>query len=306
MSENKILITGSGGLVGTDLAVSLKKKYGSESIITTDIKDSSLFLDVRDPEQLSRLINKYHISTVYHLAGLLSVGGEKNPDLAWDINITGLKNVLDLAREFHFKVFWPSSIAAFGTTTPQKHTPQHTILEPNTIYGVTKVTGELLCQYYHSRYGVDVRSLRYPGLIAWKAPPGDGTTEYSVHIFYAALKENKYSCFLKKDTTLPMMYIDDAIAGTIKLMTVPSQKITVRTSYNFSALSFSPQELASEITRQHPGFICSYSPDYRQKIADSWPQSINDSQARQDWGWHPKFLLPQMVSVMLKNLSQKK
>jgi nucleoside-diphosphate-sugar epimerase len=299
-----ILVTGAGGLVGTDLVLALQKKYGPDSVVATDIKDRTP-VDVRDIKQLAELVNRYGINTVYHLAGLLSAGGEKNPDMAWDINVTGLKNILDIAKDSRIKVFWPSSIAVFGSTTPRDLTPQHTILEPNTMYGLTKVTGELLCQYYHSRYGVDVRSLRFPGLIAWKAPPGDGTTEYSVHIFYAALKDNKYTCFLKSDTVLPMMYIDDAIKGTLQLMDAPVEKITVRTAYNFASLSFSPAEIAHEISLRQPGFVCDYQPDFRQQIADTWPRTIDDSQARHDWGWQPGFQLPQMVDIMLKNLAAK-
>ena len=232
-----ILVTGAFGLVGSDLVPVLQKKHGETHVfalgnktIPTGFKGKLVKGDVRDSESLRKLIKKHAITDVYHLAGLLSVGGEKNPDLAWDVNIQGLRNVLELAREFKFKVFWPSSIAAFGPTTPKKNTPQQTVLEPTTIYGVTKVTGELLCQYYNLRWGVDVRSLRYPGLIGYKAPPGDGTTEYSVHIFYGLLKENTYSPFLKADARLPMMYIDDAIEGTIKLMEAPTKKLKIRTS----------------------------------------------------------------------------
>lgn len=309
-SKTRVLVTGAAGLVGTDLVLALQNKYGADSVIATDINlpgknFTGVFqkLDVRDNNLLQILVKKHNISRIFHLAGLLSVGGEKKPELAWDINLNGLRNVLDVAKETGVMVFWPSSIAAFGSTTPRLCTPQHTVLEPNTMYGITKATGELLCQYYHTRYGVDVRSLRYPGLIAWKAPPGDGTTEYAVHIFYAALKSNRYICFLKPDTVLPMMYIDDAISGTLGLMDTDSGKITVRTSYNFSALSFSPRLLAGEIARQHTGFKCEYHPDSRQQIADSWPRTIDDSQARHDWGWQPKFLLSRLVRVMLKNLS---
>jgi nucleoside-diphosphate-sugar epimerase len=294
----KILVTGANGLVGTDLVARL----GKDRVVTSDLSVSDEIADVRDISRLEAIILKHHIKTVYHLAGLLSVGGEKNPALAWDVNINGLKNILDLAAKYRLSVFWPSSIAVFGPTTPKIHTPQHTVLEPTTIYGATKVAGELLCQYYFLKYGVDIRSLRYPGLIAWKAPPGDGTTEYSVHIFYATLRFNHYTCFLNKDSTLPMMYIDDAISGTLDLMAAPAKKITVRTGYNFSSLSFSPLQLVEEITRQHSGFTCDYQPDHRQAIADSWPKSIDDSIARSDWNWSPQFNLSKMVSEMLSHL----
>jgi nucleoside-diphosphate-sugar epimerase len=310
-SKIRILVTGAGGLVGTDMVSVLQKKYGPDSVLATDINSpgsnfKGLFnkLDVRNNNQLGALIRKFKINWIFHLAGLLSAGGEKNPDLAWDVNLNGLRNILDLAVDSSIRIFWPSSIAVFGSNTPRLNTPQHTVLEPNTMYGITKTAGELLCLYYYSRFGVDVRSLRYPGLIAWKAAPGDGTTEYAVHIFHAAVRTNSYTCFLKPDTILPMMYIDDAVSGTLGLMAADKKNITVRTSYNFSALSFSPRELAQEIARQHPGFKCDYSPDRRQEIADSWPQTIDDSQARHDWGWEPKFFLPQLVNTMLKNLDK--
>jgi nucleoside-diphosphate-sugar epimerase len=262
--------------------------------------------DVTDISSLENIIKEKEITDVYHLAGILSVGSEKNPDLAWKVNFGGLKNVLDLAKTYKLKVFWPSSIAAFGPSTPKENTPQHTSLEPTTIYGVAKVAGELMCQYYWKRWGVDVRSLRYPGLTGYKAPPGDGTTEYSVHIFYGLLKENKYSCFLKKKTRLPMMYIDDAIKGTIDLMEAPAESISVRTSYNFGAINFTPEELAAEIIKFYPDFICTYEPDpVKQAIAESWPQSIDDSDARHDWGWVPEFDLTKMTKVMIEGLKQK-
>jgi nucleoside-diphosphate-sugar epimerase len=307
------LVTGAFGLVGSDLVPFLESKQGKSHVfalgnktIPQDFKGNLVHGDVRDMDSLRKIIKKYTITDVYHLAGLLSVGGEKNPDLAWDVNVNGLRNVLELAKEFSLKVFWPSSIAAFGSTTPKKKTPQHTVLEPSTIYGVSKVTGELLCQYYHLRWGVDVRSLRYPGLIGYKAPPGDGTTEYSVHIFYGLLKENRYSCFLKLDARLPMMYIDDAIRGTVMLMDAPAKKISVRTSYNFGAINFTPKELVTEIKKLYPTFVCTYDPDpVKQRIAESWPQSIDDSVARHDWGWKPKFELPKMTKVMIGGVKEK-
>ncbi|MFO0703611.1 MAG: NAD-dependent epimerase/dehydratase family protein [Patescibacteria group bacterium] len=308
----KILVTGAFGLVGSDLVMALSQKYGKENIVavshksTHDIPAIMEKGDVRDKEGLDKILEKYNITDIYHLAGLLSVGSEKDPDLAWDVNLGGLKNVLDLAVKYKCKVFWPSSIAAFGPTTPKHNTPQHTILEPTTMYGVNKVAGELLCQYYFLRYGVDVRSLRYPGLTGYKAPPGDGTTEYSVHIFYGALNDGHYDIFLKEDARLPMMYIDDAIDGTIALMEAPKENITVRTSYNFGAISFTPKELAKELVKIHPGFTYGYKVvDVKQKIAESWPQTIDDSQARADWGWKPKYDLPKMTKTMYEGLKKK-
>lgn len=308
-----ILVTGAFGLVGSDLVPVLQKKHGKSHVFALGNKtipknfDGKLVEgDVRKKSTLEDIVKKHTITDVYHLAGLLSVGGEKNPDLAWDVNVNGLRNVLELAREYKLKVFWPSSIAAFGPSTPKKFTPQDTILVPTTIYGVSKVTGELLCQYYFLRWGVDVRSLRYPGLIGYKAPPGDGTTEYSVHIFYGLLKDRTYSCFLKADARLPMMYIDDAIEGTVKLMEAPSKKISVRTSYNFAAINFTPKELVAEIKKLYPDFVCTYAPDsVKQRIAESWPQSIDDSVARRDWRWKHKYNLATMTSVMIKGLKKK-
>lgn len=308
-----ILVTGAFGLVGSDLVPALQKKYGKAHVFALGNKtipkefDGNLVRgDVRDLASLQKIVKKYAISDVYHLAGLLSVGGEKNPDLAWDVNMNGLRNVLELARDFKLKVFWPSSIAAFGPTTPKKNTPQNTVLEPTTIYGATKVAGELLCQYYFVRWGVDVRSLRYPGLIAYKAPPGDGTTEYSVHIFYGLLKENTYSVFLKADARLPMMYIDDAIRGTLALMAAPSKNIFVRTSYNFAAINFTPKELVAEIKKLYPMFVATYDPNpIKQRIAESWPQSIDDAVARRDWGWKAEFDLKKLVKVMIEGLKTK-
>ncbi len=307
----KILVTGAFGLVGTDLVRALCKTHPPESIITlahhtrTTAQGIVEKGDVTDVHALSAIIEKHKITEVYHLAGLLSVGSEKDPQLAWQVNLGGLKNVLDLAVTHHLKVFWPSSIAAFGPTTPKVNTPQHTILEPTTMYGVNKVTGELLCQYYHLRYGIDVRSLRYPGLIGYNAPPGDGTTEYSVHIFYGAIQKKHYTIFLKEDARLPMMYIDDAIRGTIELMDAPSAKVTIRTSYNFSAVSFTPKELVAEIVKLVPGFTHDYKPDQRQQIAESWPQSIDDTQAQKDWGWKPEYTLRKMTEVMYEGLQKK-
>lgn len=307
----KILVTGAFGLVGTELVETLQKKYGKENVIATDIRTRDNFdgvqeqLDVTSKENVEEIVSRYEVGTIYHLAGILSVGGEKNPDLAWDVNLNGLKNVLDVAVSSKAKVFWPSSIAAFGPTTPRENTPQHTILEPTTIYGVTKVTGELLCQYYFKRYRLDVRSLRYPGLNGWKAEPGDGTTEYAIHIFYAAVKEGKYVCPLKPETKLPMMYLDDAIAGTIKLMEAEAEKLTVRTSYNFAGISFTPLELVEEIKKLMPNFQVDYQPNHTQAIADSWPNTIDDSEARADWGWKPEYDLSKMTKALMENIQRK-
>lgn len=307
-----ILVTGAFGLVGSDLIPKLQAKYGREAVIalareTVDPGYRGLVErgDVRDLGHMSSLIAKYDIGEIYHLAGLLSVGGEKSPDLAWEVNVGGLKHVLDLAKEYGLKIFWPSSIAAFGPTTPKENVPQHTILEPSTIYGVTKVTGELLCQYYFNRYKVDVRSLRYPGLNGYKAMPGDGTTEYAIHIFYGLLKTGKYECFLASDTRLPMMYMEDAIEGTMAIMEASPDKISVRTSYNFGAINFTPAELVTEIKKIDPNFQVSFVPDQRQKIAEGWPRSIDDSQARQDWGWNHKFNLEQMTQALYNGIKEK-
>jgi nucleoside-diphosphate-sugar epimerase len=309
----KFLVTGAFGLVGSDLVPAIQKKFGKDQVfalgnktIPDDFNGNLVKGDVTDIASLEIIIKDNAITDIYHLAGILSVGSEKSPDAAWKVNFGGLKNVLDLAKTYKLKVFWPSSIAAFGPSTPKKETPQHTSLEPTTIYGVGKVSGELLCQYYWKRYGVDVRSLRYPGLTGYKAPPGDGTTEYSVHIFYGLLKENKYSAFLKEDTRLPMMYIDDAIKGTIDLMEASPEKISVRTSYNFDAINFTPKELAEEIIKLYPTFKCTYDPDpVKQAIAESWPESIDDGEARSDWGWKPDVDLAKMTKVMIEGLKEK-
>lgn len=309
----KILVTGAFGLVGSDLVPELETRFGKDNVfamgnrtIPEGFNGNLVKGDVTDINTLEEIIKNNKITDVYHLAGILSVGSEKDPDLAWKVNFGGLKNILDLAKIYKFKVFFPSSIAAFGSTTPKKNTPQHTSLEPTTIYGVGKVSGELMCQYYWKRWGVDARSLRYPGLTGYKAPPGDGTTEYSVHIFYGLLNENKYSCFLKEGTRLPMMYIDDAIKGTIDLMEAPAKDITVRTSYNFGAINFTPEELVAEIKKLYPNFVCTYDPDpVKQAIAESWPESIDDSDAKHDWGWKPEFDLQKMTVEMIEGLKKK-
>lgn len=311
--QSKILVTGAVGQIGSELTVALRKKYGNDNVVAGwHRKEPSGLLaagpaekiDVTDKDALKAVIEKYEINTVYHLVSLLSAVGEKKPDLAWKINMGSLKDILDLARDYKLKIFWPSSIAAFGPTTPQDNTPQKTILEPNTMYGVTKVAGELLVNYYFKKFGVDTRSLRYPGLISWKTPPGGGTTDYAIEIFHEALNKGTYACFLKKDTSLPMMYMDDAISATMQIMSVPSSKIKTRLSYNITAMSFTPVQIAAEIRKHIPAFKITYKPDFRQEIADSWPNSIDDSAARNDWGWKNKFDLPRMVEDMLTNLGK--
>ncbi len=318
-----ILVTGAFGQIGSELVPALLKKKGVKIVVAHDKRQPPAGMpgiielaDITDGAAIERIIKKYKIDTVFHLVSLLSATGEQNPNLAWDVNMNGLKIILDLAVKYKLRVFWPSSIAAFGPTTPRDKTPQETVLEPTTMYGVTKVAGELLCQYYFKKYNLDVRSVRYPGLISWKTPPGGGTTDYAVAIFYEALKTGSYECFVKKDTILPMMYMDDAIRGTIKLMDAPASKIKIRTSYNMAAISFRADELVKEInnspffkgsTAKRGGISVlkvTYKPDHRQKIADSWPRSINDSQARRDWGWKHDFDLAKMTKVMLKNLQK--
>lgn len=307
----KILVTGAFGQIGSELVPFLQQKHGMENVIAMgnrhipdDFEGIVESLRLPDKTGLKALINKHNVGTIYHLVSLLSAKGEEMPDLTWEVNVNSLKDVLDLAKEEDLQIFWPSSIAAFGPTTPQEKTPQRTILEPITMYGITKVTGELLCQYYHLKYGVDVRSVRYPGLISWKAEAGGGTTDYAVEIFYEALKNGEYEIFLKPDAALPMMYMADAVRATVELMEAPAEEITIRTSYNLTALSFEPQELVTEI-KKHLELEVSYKPDQRQKIAESWPKSIDDSQAREDWHWQPDYDLQKMVVVMLQNLRKK-
>ncbi len=309
----KILVTGAAGQIGSELVPALREKYGNANVIALYHKNvpkdagEHVIGDASDKAFLENLIRKHDISVIYHLVGILSAKGEQNPDLAYHVNMGSLKNVLDIAKDLKdagkpIKIFWPSSIAAFGPTTPRDKTPQRTVLEPATMYGVTKVAGELLVNYYFKKYGIDVRSLRYPGIISWKTPPGGGTTDYAVEIFYGALKEKKYTSFLKAGTYLPMMYMDDAVRATMELMEADQSKISIRTSYNLTAFSFAPEEIAAEIKKHIPEFAISYKDDFRQQIADSWPKSIDDSFARKDWSWKHKFGLSEMVSDMLKNL----
>lgn len=307
----KILVTGAFGQIGSELVPALQNKFGKNNVVALAHRNIPQNFDgviekgeVTDKATLEKIIKTHKIDTIYHLASLLSATGEANPQLAWDVNMNGLKLILDLAVEHKIRLFWPSSIAAFGPTTPRTMTPQRTILEPTTMYGVTKLAGELLCQYYTKKYGLDIRSVRYPGLISYKAEPGGGTTDYAVAIFYEAIKTGKYECFVKKETTLPMMYMDDAIEGTLKLMDADWDKLTIHTSYNFAAVSFTAEELADEIQKRMPLKI-TYKPDSRQKIADSWPKSIDDSVARKEWGWKHKIDLKKIVDIMIKNLTIK-
>jgi nucleoside-diphosphate-sugar epimerase len=312
VKNDKILVIGAGGQLGSELTQALWDRYGKESVIASDIRHPSgvlsegnfEILDVQKPKQLFDFVAKSRIKQIYHLAAVLSASGEQNPKFAWQLNMDSLIHVLDAAVEFRVEqVYWPSSIAAFGPNTPRKQTPQTTVMDPTTIYGISKLAGERWCEWYYRNRGLDVRSLRYPGLIGYKSKPGGGTTDYAVEIFYRALEEKKYVCFLKPDTYLPMMYMDDAINATLDLMEAPAEKVKVRSSYNLSAMSFCPSEIAKEIKNLIPEFSISYQPDFRQAIADSWPMSIDDSAARADWGWTNKYDLKKMTVEMLKNLT---
>ncbi len=311
---SKILIIGACGQIGVELTLALRKIHGNENVIASDIRGEHPMLsgtgpyytlDATDAEGTRAIVEKEGVTDIYLLAALLSATGEKNPKLCWDLNMNSLRQILDLGVEKKLKIFWPSSIAVFGPTTPRDNTQLHTIIEPTTMYGVTKYAGEMLCQYYANKFGLDVRSVRYPGLISWKSEPGGGTTDYAVEIFYEAIKNKKYSCFLSENTYLPMMYMDDAIRATIELMQAPLENIKTRMSYNLSAISFSPTEIAGELKKHMPEFEISYAPDHRQAIADSWPASIDDSDARADWGWKHEFDLEKMTEVMLENLKEK-
>lgn len=311
MKKHKILIIGAGGQLGTELTQGLWNLYGKENVIATDIKDPQgvlaqgnfEILDVLKQKQLFSFVKKNEITQIYHLAAVLSATGEKNPKFAWHLNMDGLVHVLDAAVEYKLdKVYWPSSIAVFGPTTPKLNTPQDTIMDPTTIYGISKFAGERWCDWYYRKQGVDVRSLRYPGLIGYKSKPGGGTTDYAVDIFFQALMEKSYECFLKEDSFLPMMYMDDAVKATLDLMEAPAEKIKVRSSYNIASMSFCPAEIASEIKKHIPEFTISYKPDFRQAIADSWPKSIDDNPARRDWGWQHQFGLKEMTEEILTHL----
>lgn len=308
-----VLVTGAAGQIGTELVTVLRKKYGTEGVTATDkvVRPGSgpgalTPLDVTDRASVERAFREHGIDTVYHLAAVLSALGEENPDLAWDVNMKGLKNVLDASVATGVRrLFWPSSIGVFGPDAPKMLAPQDAPLNPTTMYGVTKVAGELLCRYYSLKHGLDVRSLRYPGLISSEARPGGGTTDYAVEIFYSALKSRTYTCFLRQDTALPMMYMPDALRATVQLMEADRSSVKLHGGYNLSAMSFTPAELSSEIQKRIPGFSVAYAPDQRQKIADSWPMSIDDSAARRDWGWKPEYDLPRMVADMLARLGSR-
>ncbi len=313
--KEKILVIGASGQIGVELTLALRKLYGNANVIASDLREQNpllkdtgpyVSLDVMNKEMLHVQVIRQNITQIYLLAAILSATGEKNPGLAWNLNMQGLLNVLDIAREEKLqKVYWPSSIAVFGPTSPKQMCPQHTIIEPITVYGISKYAGEFWCNYYHQRYGVDIRSLRYPGLISYKSSPGGGTTDYAVEIFYEALENQYYQCYLDKHTTLPMMYMPDAIRATLELMEAPAHNLSVRTSYNVTGISFSPGDLAAAIQQNIHPFSISYKPDYRQAIANSWPQTIDDSIAQTDWHWKPEFDLKKLTEDMLKNLGTK-
>ncbi len=312
MIREKILVIGACGQIGVELTLALRKVYGGANVVASDLREENellkgtgpyVSLDVMNKEMLHVQVIRQNITQIYLLAAILSATGEKNPNLAWSLNMQSLLNVLEIAQDENVhKVFWPSSIAVFGPTSPKKDCPQQTIIEPTTVYGISKYAGEFWCNYFYNRFQVDVRSIRYPGLISYKSNPGGGTTDYAVEIFHEALSDQHYDCFLKEDTFLPMMYMPDAIRATIELMEAPIDQIKVRTSYNISGMSFSPKEIAEEIKKHIPEFSIKYEPDYRQQIAESWPQSIDDSVANSDWGWNPQFDLCEMTKDMLENL----
>ena len=315
INKDTILLIGASGQIGTDLTMSLRAIYGASHVVASDIKsasrevmESGLFeqLDIMDPVRLNEIVLKYKVTQVYLLAALLSATAEKNIELGWALNMRSLSHVLDLARHGKVKkVYWPSSIAVFGPTTPSVSTPQHTVMDPNTVYGISKQAGERWCEYYHQKFGVDVRSIRYPGLISWKAKPGGGTTDYAVHIFHEALKYGRYESFLSETTSLPMMYMPDAIRATLELMEAPADSIKIRSSYNVAGTSFNPAEIAAVVKQYIPHFEITYKTDERQAIAKSWPQSINDSLAREHWNWKHEYDLGNMAEDMMLNLKKK-
>lgn len=311
-AKDRILVIGSSGQIGTELVQELRKIYGTDNVIASDLKATDQakqgpfeIIDVMNAHQLGEAVTRHNVNQVYLLAALLSATAEKMPKIGWELNMQGLFNVLDLAKEKIIdRVYWPSSIAVFGPNTPRQNTPQFTIMEPSTVYGISKQAGERWCEYYHKKYNVDVRSLRYPGLIGWQSAPGGGTTDYAVHIFHEALKTGKYECFLSENTTLPMMYMPDAIKATIGIMQADAGKVKIRSSYNLAGFSFSPKDIAEEIKKHIPEFTISYNPDSRQQIADSWPQSIDASEATKDWNWKPDYDLKAMTDDMFKNLKK--
>lgn len=309
----KILVIGAGGQIGSELVLALRLRFGTDSVIASDVKEDCpeviqsgtyIQLDILNKEAVRKYIIEESITEVYLLAALLSATAEKHPDFAWKLNMEGLFTILDLAKEGYLKkVFWPSSIAVFGPTTPRDNTPQYTVMEPSTVYGISKQAGERWCEYYFNKFNVDVRSIRYPGLISYTSLPGGGTTDYAVDIFYKAKKEGKFDCFLSADTQLPMMYMADAIRATIELMEAPKENVKIRSSYNLSGCSFTPSQIAEKIKQYLPEFTINYTPDFRQAIADSWPKSIDDSHARNDWNWKEEFNEDKIVEVMLRNVN---
>ncbi|MBL7920904.1 MAG: NAD-dependent epimerase/dehydratase family protein [Bacteroidia bacterium] len=312
--NEKVLIIGAGGQIGLELTAELSKIYGHQNVVPSDLKAPTVktenpfeVLDALDGKALYDIVKKHGITHIYHLAAMLSATGEKNPMFAWKLNMESLFHVLDLGKEKHIKqIYWPSSIAVFGPTTPRENTPQYTVMEPSTIYGISKQAGERWCEWYFQKHSVDTRSIRYPGLIGWKSAPGGGTTDYAVHIFHEALKKGAYESFLSEHTALPMMHMEDAIRATIEIMHAPAEQIKIRGAYNLSGISFSPKEIAAEIKKHIPDFTITYKPDFRQAIADSWPKSINDAEARKDWGWKEHYDLPKLVENMLVNLKSLK
>jgi nucleoside-diphosphate-sugar epimerase len=311
----KILVTGALGQIGSELVVALRKKYGAENVVASDVRDNAQVapeffpyekLDVLDKSGLAQVVKKHGINVIHHLAAILSAAGEKNPQLCFDVNIIGLYNVLEVARELNVaQIVCPSSIAVFGPETPRDNTPQQTIILPKTMYGVSKAAGELICDYYVAKYKMDIRGLRYPGLISYKTLPGGGTTDYAVEIFYEAIKHKKYTCFLEANTVLPMMYMPDAIRGTIDLGEADFAQLKQHSNFNFAAISFSCAEIAAEIKKHIPEFTIEYKPDFRQAIANSWPKSIDDQEARTQWSWRPEYDLAKMTTDMLENLQKK-
>ncbi|PTM10209.1 MAG: NAD-dependent epimerase [Bacteroidetes bacterium] len=312
--NSKTLIIGACGQIGSELTNKLRSELGTENVIASDIRESNIelvnsgpfeIIDAKSYKDIKDCAQKHNVDTVYLMAALLSATGEKFPEKAWDLNMNSLLNVLNLAKEkIVSKVFWPSSIAVFGPSTPKVNTPQRTIMEPTTVYGITKQVGERWCEYYFNNYGVDVRSIRYPGIISWKTLPGGGTTDYAIDIFHKAISDGKYDCFLTEDTALPMMFMDDAVKATLDIMNANADDIKIRSSYNLSAISFTPKQLAAEIKKQIPEFTISYTPDFRQKIANSWPNSINDVEARYDWSWKHSYDIETMTNEMLLQLGK--
>ncbi len=312
---SKTIVIGASGQIGSDLTLELRKRFGNDNVIASDIKNAAddvmssgpfETLDVMDESGVAAVFKKHNVSKVYLLAAMLSGSAEKNPKKAWDLNMKSLLSILDMAKEGLIKkVFWPSSIAVFGPTTPKKNTPQLTIMEPSTVYGISKLAGERWCEYYYNKYGVDVRGVRYPGLISYKTEAGGGTTDYAVEIFYEAIRAGKYECFLSEDTLLPMMFMPDAIRATIDLVEAPAEKVKIRSSYNLSGISFDPKELTAEIKKHIPEFAVTYKPDFRQQIAESWPGSIDDAEARADWGWKHEYDIAKMTDIMLKEIKKK-